>query len=273
MKAPAASNPERGFTLLELLIVIAVIAILAALLFPVLSSAQDRARNANCLSNLHQWAVAWRVYADENNDTFMNGTAVNWARGAWVLSFTNGYPQKPPLLLCPKATNRRGPSDTEVATTPNDPNAVNYGGPTTAYDFPMDDPVNTNNLLIASYAANCWIYNPDTGLDNIQGRDASLHWRKYSNAGRASETPLFLDSMWRGAGPFENDVPADFNGEWNGANQEMQHFAIERHAEGVNIVFFDSSVRYSRAKMLWQLPWHKDWNVTNETTVFPSWMN
>jgi prepilin-type N-terminal cleavage/methylation domain-containing protein/prepilin-type processing-associated H-X9-DG protein len=261
----------RGFTLIELLIVIAIIAILAALLFPVLNSAQNQARNTNCISNLRQWAITWRIYADENNDWFMNGTAVMWARGAWLLSFTNGYPQKPPLLLCPKAANRRGPGDTEAPTTINDPNAVAYGGPTTAYDFPVDDPTNPNYLLIASYAANCWIYNPNT--NNIQGRDASLHWRKYSSADQPSYTPLFLDSMWRGAGPYENDTPPDFNGEWNGANQEMQHFAIERHAKGVNIVFFDSSVRYSMAKALWQFPWHKDWNATNETTDFPSWMN
>ena len=101
MKVPGrteqdAQHPRsKAFTLIELLVVIAIIAILSALLLPVLSRAKDRARNTTCISNLKQWGVTWRLYADENNDTFMSGTAANWARGVWVLSFTNGYPQKP----------------------------------------------------------------------------------------------------------------------------------------------------------------------------------
>jgi prepilin-type N-terminal cleavage/methylation domain-containing protein/prepilin-type processing-associated H-X9-DG protein len=263
-------RPGRAFTLIELLVVIAIIGILAAMLLPVLSRAKDQARNATCLSNLRQWGITWRLYADDNADSFMSGTAVNWARGAWVLALTNGYPQKPPLLLCPKATDRRGPGAGEVHTTLDDPNAVYYGGPTTAYDFPIADPVSPPLPLLASYGLNCWVYNPDT--NNIQGRIADLHWRKYGAAQQPSATPLFLDSMWRGGGPYETDVPADFNGQflWT----EMDFFAMTRHAKGVNILFFDSSVHYTRAKDLWQLPWHKTWDSTAASQMtFPGWMN
>ena len=265
---PDARHPGAGaFTLIELLVVIAIIAILSALLLPVLSRAKDRARNATCISNLKQWGVTWRLYADENNDSFMSGTADVWARGVWVLAFTNGYSQKPPLL-CPKATDRRGPGDQEVHTTPDNPNALDYGGPTTAYDFPIPDPADPTLPLIASYGLNCWVYNPDT--NNVQGRDASLHWRKYAAVTQPSVTPLFLDSQWRGGGPYATDPPPAFNGQWQWV--EMDFFAIARHGQGVNILFFDSSVRNARAKDLWSLPWHQNYNAA-PNLVFPDWMN
>jgi prepilin-type N-terminal cleavage/methylation domain-containing protein len=57
-----------GFTLIELLVVIAVIAILAALLLPVLARSKEKARSAQCSSNLRQWGLTYRMYADDNED-------------------------------------------------------------------------------------------------------------------------------------------------------------------------------------------------------------
>jgi len=268
---PPSAPGKAAFTLMELLVVIAIIAILAALLFPALSAAKDRARNATCISNLKQWGIIWRLYADDNNDAFMKGTLTDWPRGEWVLAFTNGYPQKPPLLLCPKATDRRGPGNAESHTSPTDPNAADVGGPTTCYDFPMPDPTAPSLPLTASYGLNNWVYNPDT--NNIQGRLAEFHWRKYSATLQPSQTPLFFDSMWRGAGPDVDDPPPAFNGEAPfSVAGEMGYVAMKRHGNGVNMLFFDSAVYNVRAKALWSLPWHQDW-VTDTGLQFPGWMN
>jgi prepilin-type N-terminal cleavage/methylation domain-containing protein len=59
---------RRGFTLIELLVVIAIISILAALLLPVLASSKQRAQSIKCLSNMHQWGLAFHMYADDNRD-------------------------------------------------------------------------------------------------------------------------------------------------------------------------------------------------------------
>ena len=61
---------KHPFTLIELLIVIAIIAILAAMLLPALNQARQRASAISCMSNLKQTGFALTVYADSFNDYF-----------------------------------------------------------------------------------------------------------------------------------------------------------------------------------------------------------
>src|SRR5215471_20894464 len=57
-----------AFTLLELLAVIAIIAVLGGLFLPAVSRAKAKPRAAQCRSNLRHWGLAYRQYADENDD-------------------------------------------------------------------------------------------------------------------------------------------------------------------------------------------------------------
>ncbi len=64
------SSPRSAFTLVELLVVLAIVAVLAALLVPAARSALDTARSTKCASNLRQIGLALSAYASDNNNAY-----------------------------------------------------------------------------------------------------------------------------------------------------------------------------------------------------------
>lgn len=79
MKSPAR-HPLVAFTLLELLVVIAVLGILAALLLPALGRAKAHSLATACVNNSRQLELAWRLYADDHAGQLVNNGVFNgWA--------------------------------------------------------------------------------------------------------------------------------------------------------------------------------------------------
>lgn len=68
---------SRGFTLVELLVVVAIIAVLIALLMPSLTRARESAKMVQCQSNMRQLVLAMTMYADANRSWFPGGAVYN----------------------------------------------------------------------------------------------------------------------------------------------------------------------------------------------------
>ena len=275
---------NRGMSLTELILVIAIIAILAALLLPAVSRSKASARKSHCASNLKQWGIMWKIYTSDNNGFFSEGTGVGFPRGEWVWALAEQYGEKPQLLMCPEATHRRGrgknSSVVEYRVRSDSPKSAvtAFGGPKTVYDFPADpkiDPI-SGAFWLSSYGQNNWAYNVKVPV--LQGRKSEHHWREVDIAWETSEVPLFADAMWRGGGPdheiWEKFAPPQSHGRWNSVKHESQHFAIRRHGYGINILYFDGSVRATKGPIeVWKKKWHVNFDTEAwKTNSFPDWM-
>jgi prepilin-type N-terminal cleavage/methylation domain-containing protein/prepilin-type processing-associated H-X9-DG protein len=89
---------QGGFTLVELLVVVAIIGLLAALLMPALAASKARAQGAACQNNNKQLLTGWLMYADDHAQALPYNLAstaartnLNWAAGVldWELTTDN----------------------------------------------------------------------------------------------------------------------------------------------------------------------------------------
>jgi prepilin-type N-terminal cleavage/methylation domain-containing protein/prepilin-type processing-associated H-X9-DG protein len=79
---------KRGFTLVELLVVVAIIAILAAILFPIFLAARARGRTVYCMANLKQFAGAFSMYQGDYESKFPTTTWPGFPGGVMQISFS-----------------------------------------------------------------------------------------------------------------------------------------------------------------------------------------
>ena len=150
-----------GFTLVELLVVLAIIAILAALLLPVLSNMRAKAWQSQCLNNLRQAGAAIQLYTDENGDILPGPalvqipTGYNLEHNQVLPFFIRHYlslPEPPatnllslvwPIITCPAQIRYPVPSDGSIdrrvtycdknAILPSDPGSRPFGYPLTNF--------------------------------------------------------------------------------------------------------------------------------------------
>ena len=162
MRLIASTDRRRAFTLIELMVVIAIISILLALLLPALASARDKGHRAVCLSNLRQIGIAVQTYADDHQGLIPYGpkappftSPANFypSTGAptSLISLQSGAPvglglmladhlaEQPKVLFCP-GTDQPLDTDDELAKVGRTQAQCSYyyrhGGNTQLFDNP-----------------------------------------------------------------------------------------------------------------------------------------
>ena len=111
-----AYRMRTGFTLIEVLAVVAIIGILAAILLPALARAREQARRASCMSNLSQIGMALHMYAVEHEGAFPWSGGNGDAR--CLLSTVPEYVTDPRIFACPSSSNAFEPKRNEDADQP-----------------------------------------------------------------------------------------------------------------------------------------------------------
>ncbi len=152
---------NQGFSIVELLTVIAIIAVLAAILFPVASTAKEKARQATCMANLNQIQQAIKMYKLDERVypemlvgpvfTNTNGSVMDLSqiRYGYVVQ---GYMKDYHVLHCPNGRTKN-PADLtpDINIMRPDPNDDNYRIYGLASDYYGTNPVNGNKVFTYGY--------------------------------------------------------------------------------------------------------------------------
>lgn len=271
---------RKGFTLIELLVVIAIIAILAAILFPVFAQARAKARQATCVSNQKQIAIAFQTYIQDYDETFppanftyyvnaANPTASNawqWCLDPYVKSGFQagqvGLQSNLSVWVCPEQSGHINLIDKAFTATNNTVAKLQASENNTKSYV-----ANQNYLPLwgagSTKAGSCGVYDRPCPVDSGTSPYASLSATNLAQIQTVAQTVLVAEG--RGDtlntsgndtalhNPFNNPIYSSFNGLGGASSPDAGYLgadwgtyvsARQRHTGGSNYLFFDGHVKF-----------------------------
>ncbi len=258
---------DKGFTLIELLVVISVIALLMAILVPVLNKAKAYARQVICMSYVKQWGVYSILYAESNQGKTVLFTKkddlLEWngsGSKTWMPKLKKYIDAEEKVALCPSTTRTENEGESRLAKQIWQETLTHK---TTREKWVIRNSIGINN----------WIYSLYPGENKkLSGMDSDFKNKIWGHTHykSASNIPLFLESYrWGGVVNSRDDEPRIKE---NARKDSFDRFCIDRHNAHVNICFLDGSVRKVGLKFLWNLKWHRKYKTRGSYPTWPKWM-